>query len=151
MWPGVSFDYAGSHVLVTGGTSGIGESIARAYAAAGARVTITGTREHASDYPKDLSAFEYRRLHVEHPGEVDFVAGTLGTLDILVNNAGTVFPGGKSEYEPDVFEEAVRINLVGAYRMAHACHDKLAASRQPGGASMIGIASMTSLFGNETG
>ena len=88
-----------------------------------AHASPSPARASTPAYSKDLSAFEYRRLHVEHPGEVDFVAGTLGTLDILVNNAGTVFPGGKSEYEPDVFEEAVRINLVGAYRMAHACHD----------------------------
>jgi len=149
-WSGVAFDYRGAHVLVTGGTSGIGECIARAYLAAGAHVTITGTRETAAEYKKDLDGFEYRKLHVENAGEIDFLAGTLPALDILVNNAGSVFPGGKSEYEPDVFEEAVRINLVGAYRMAHACHDRLAASRLPGGASILGIASMTSLFGNET-
>ncbi len=40
----VSFDYRGTSVLVTGGTSGIGHAIATAFAAAGASVTVTGTR-----------------------------------------------------------------------------------------------------------
>ncbi len=43
----VSFDYAGAAVLVTGGTSGIGHAIAGAFAAAGASVTVTGTRAAA--------------------------------------------------------------------------------------------------------
>jgi NAD(P)-dependent dehydrogenase (short-subunit alcohol dehydrogenase family) len=147
-WPGIAFDYRGANVLVTGGTSGIGLGIARAYAAAGAHVTVTGTRASAADYDEDLGAFEFRRLRVEDSGEIEALAGSLAALDVLVNNAGAVFPGGRSEYEPDTFEEAVRINLFGAYRMAHACREKLALSRLAGGASVIGIASMTSLFGN---
>ena len=39
-----TFDFSGAHVLVTGGTSGIGHGIAHAFADAGADVTITGTK-----------------------------------------------------------------------------------------------------------
>ncbi|MBK8861044.1 MAG: hypothetical protein IPN48_09085 [Sphingomonadales bacterium] len=42
-WSNVTFDYAGAHVLVTGGTSGLGASIAQAYRGAGAEVIITAT------------------------------------------------------------------------------------------------------------
>ena len=45
----VTFDYSGAHVLVTGGTSGIGAATAEAYRNAGADVTITGTRGSAAD------------------------------------------------------------------------------------------------------
>jgi len=150
VWPNVTYDYRGVRVLVTGGTSGIGEGIARAYDAAGADVTITGTRPAVADYPdKDLAGFRYLQLDVRNAAGIEAVTRALPALDILVNNAGAAFPGGRSEYEPDVFEESLRINLAGAYRMAHACKDKLAASNLAGGASVIGLASMTSFFGNE--
>ena len=51
----LTFDFAGAHVLVTGGTSGIGHAIAHAFAAAGADVTITGTKPAAADYDADLA------------------------------------------------------------------------------------------------
>jgi NAD(P)-dependent dehydrogenase (short-subunit alcohol dehydrogenase family) len=148
-WTNPSYDYRGAHVLVTGGTSGIGGAIARAYATAGADVTITGTRALASDYDTNLRDFRYLSLDVRDNDAIDAVASALDGLDILVNNAGANSPGGRSEYEPDVFEESVRINLTSAYRMAHACKRHLVASRLAGGASVIGIASMTSFFGNE--
>ena len=53
MAAGVTFDFAGRHVLVTGGSSGIGLGIARAFEDAGAHVTITGTRISAADYDAD--------------------------------------------------------------------------------------------------
>lgn len=54
---GLSFDFGGTSVLVTGGTSGIGHAIASAFATAGASVTVTGTRASAAEYDTDLSAF----------------------------------------------------------------------------------------------
>ncbi|WP_156623814.1 SDR family NAD(P)-dependent oxidoreductase, partial [Mycobacterium sp. 852002-40037_SCH5390672] len=58
----VNFDFTGAHVLVTGGTSGIGNAIATAFAAAGAAVTVTGTRGSPADYPEtELGAFTYRQ------------------------------------------------------------------------------------------
>jgi NAD(P)-dependent dehydrogenase (short-subunit alcohol dehydrogenase family) len=149
-WSKVRYDYSGVRVLVTGGTSGIGEGIARAYAAAGADVTITGTRRSAAEYAdKDFAGLRYLPLDVRDAAAIGSVAAALPALDILVNNAGAAYPGGRDEYEPDVFEECLRINLAGAYRMAHACKEKLAASQLDGGASVIGLASMTSFFGNE--
>jgi NAD(P)-dependent dehydrogenase (short-subunit alcohol dehydrogenase family) len=140
-----SFDFSGARVLVTGGSNGIGLGIARAFAAAGARVTITGTRATAADYEHDLAAFAYAALDVRDAAAIARVAGELDGLDVLVNNAGanTVQP---SEWDPDVFEDAVRLNLVSAFRMASAAKPLLAKSALPGGASIVNLASMSSFF-----
>lgn len=143
------FDFTQANVLVTGGSNGIGEGIARAFAAAGANVHITGRAARATDYDKDLSSFHYHPLDVSDNAAIAALAGAIPELDILINNAGASLPGGRSEYEPDVFEEAVRINLTSTYRLAHAFLTQLSASRLPGGANIIGLASMSSLFGIE--
>lgn len=146
---GIEYNYRGARVLVTGGTSGIGLGIATAYAAAGAQVTITGTRESAADYDADLSAFSYKQLQVQDRSAIQSLAESLEGLDILINNAGASMPGGQDEWQPEVFEEAVRINLTSTFDLASACKEKLMASELPGGASILGIASLTSFFANE--
>lgn len=141
-----SFNFSGARVLVTGGSNGIGAEIAKAFNAAGSEVVITGTRATASEYEADLSAYEYRQLHLTDKKAVDALATSLERLDVLVNNAGGNFPGGKHEAAPDVFEESVAINLFGAYRLATGCKDMLAASSFEGGASVINLASMAAFF-----
>lgn len=142
------FDYRGARVLVTGGTSGIGAAIAAAYREAGAAVTITGTRAGAADYDEDLAGYRYLQLDIEDAAQVATVAAAQPQLDILVNNAGLALPSlGLDEYEPDVFARAVNMHLVSAYRMAKGCQNALSASKLAGGASIIGIASMSSYFG----
>jgi 3-oxoacyl-[acyl-carrier protein] reductase len=145
----LSFDYNGYKVLVTGGSNGIGAGIAAAYLAAGADVTITGTRASAADYDADLSGYTYLQMLATDKASIQATAEAIDALDILINNAGASLPGGKDEYDPDVFEEAVTINLTSNYRLAAALHNKLAASTVTGGASIVGMASMSSLFGIE--
>ncbi len=147
-WQNVSYNYRGAQVLVTGGTSGIGAGIAAAYRDAGAEVIITGTRQGPADYEEDLKGYRYLQLKLTDDAQIAAVAQALPKLDILVNNAGANFML-ENEYDPDIFEKGVRVNLTSAYRMSHALRDKLARSALPGGASVIGIASLTSYFGVE--
>jgi 3-oxoacyl-[acyl-carrier protein] reductase len=133
---------------VTGGTSGIGAGIAAAYREAGAEVTITGTRPGIADYEGDLTGYRYLQLSLTDKAQIAAVAGQLPRLDILVNNAGANFML-QNEYDPEIFEKGLQVNLASAYRMSHACRTKLAASKLAGGASIIGIASLTSFFGLE--
>lgn len=142
----IHFDFSGCRVLVTGGSSGIGAGIARAFRAAGARVVVTGRKAAAADYPSDLSGFAYHALDVRDGAAIAALAQEVGDLDVLVNNAGANLPGGRSEWEPEVFEEAVAINLFGAFRMALACRPALGRSRLDGGASIVNLASMSSFF-----
>jgi len=139
-----SYDYAGAKVLVTGGSNGIGAGIARAFLEAGAEVCITGRRASPADYERDLSGYTYHPLQMTDGTGIEALAGLLEGLDVLVNNAGANMPGGRSEWEPDVFEQSVAINLFGSFRMALACKPLLSASKLDGGGSVINMASMSS-------
>lgn len=142
------YDYKGAHVLVTGGTSGIGATAAEWYRESGAEVTITGTRGSASEYDVDLKGYRYLQMNVEDGASIDATAKALPKLDILINNAGMALPSlGLDEYEPEIFARAVNMLLIGAFRMARRTVDLIAESKIEGGGSIIGIASMSSYFG----
>jgi 3-oxoacyl-[acyl-carrier protein] reductase len=145
----VAYDFTGAQVLVTGGSNGIGLGIATAFAAADARVTITGTRDAADDYDHDLAAFEYRQCVMTDPEQIAALAAWFDGLDVLVNNAGQNLPRGKSEYDPDVFDEVVAVNLSAAFRLSQLCRPLLAGSSLAAGGSVVNIASMASFFGVE--
>ena len=146
---GVTFDFDGARVLVTGGSNGIGLGIARAFDDAGAQVTITGTRDSASDYEHDLGVFEYRQCLMTDHDAIDTLAASLDGLDVLVNNAGQNLPGGRSEWDPVTFEEVVAVNLFGSFRMATAVLPHLSESTLDGGANVVNLGSITSFFGLE--
>jgi NAD(P)-dependent dehydrogenase (short-subunit alcohol dehydrogenase family) len=137
----VSFDYSGHAVLVTGGSNGIGLAIARAFADAGAEVSITGTRAGTDDYDEDLSPFSYRQVMVEDSDAVDALIAATAHCDILVNNAGTAVRAPEA-YTTAGFEKNIQINLNSVFRLCQGLHDRL--KERPG--SIINIASMTSYF-----
>ena len=140
------FDYSGSRVLVTGGSNGIGREIASHFKRSGAEVLITGTRPSAEDYEHDLSGFEYHSLQLTDSENLESLAAGLGSLDVLVNNAGANLPGGRNEWEPDVFDEVVTINLTSAFRLSVACKPLLAKSSLDAGGCVVNLASMSSFF-----
>jgi 3-oxoacyl-[acyl-carrier protein] reductase len=143
---GISFDYSGATVLITGGSSGIGLACARNYHEAGAEVLITGRKVSAGDYDVDLTGLRYRQLDVADKEALYTLAASLSKLDILVNSAG----GAQGdEWQAENFEQSINVNLSSAFHLSTACKNLLAASEFPGGASVIGIASMTSYFGFE--
>ncbi len=141
----VAFDFSGAEVLVTGGTSGIGHAIAAAFRHAHASVHVTGTRPSIADYDTELDGFVYHPLEMTDAVAVERLGRSLATLDVLVNNAGANFPGGRDEWIPDVFDEALSVNLAGHFRLTTACHDALLHSSAPGGASVVNMVSMSAI------
>lgn len=143
-----AFNFSESRVLVTGGSNGIGLGVARAFAQAGALVTITGTRPNADSYDHDLSAFTYVQCVMTDRAGVEALAAGLDRLDVLVNNAGANLRA-RDEWDPDVFEESLTINLSSVFRLSSLCHPLLARSEAEGGASIVNVASLASFFGVE--
>lgn len=141
----VSFDFTGTAVLVTGGTSGIGHATAVLFRDAGAEVTVTGTRAAAADYDADLSGMAFHQLQVTDHDSVDALAQSFACLDVLVNNAGANFPNGLDESKPDGFDASVALNLTGPYRLTVGLYRALKASTAAGGASVVNLASVSAL------
>jgi 3-oxoacyl-[acyl-carrier protein] reductase len=108
--------------LVTGGSSGIGQGIAEALVAGGARVAITGRNKEKLDAA--ARALGAVAIHADVSKEADVlrtmqeVVATLGHLDILINNAG--LGAFKPLLEMDVagFERVFATNVTGAMLMA---------------------------------
>ncbi len=130
------------HVLVTGGTSGIGAGIARAFAAHGDRVTVTGATE--AEVARALAAEPGQQaqvLDVRDAAAVEAMVRGLGDLDVVVNCAGVIRRG--AEHDPVAFADTVDINLNGTMRVCAAAREGLKARR----GCVVNTASMLSFFG----
>jgi NAD(P)-dependent dehydrogenase (short-subunit alcohol dehydrogenase family) len=139
---GVSFDFGGRRVLVTGGTSGIGLGVARAFADAGAEVLVTGRRASAADYDRDLSRFAYRQAEMTDATSLDALAAGIDQLDVLINNAGSNLVT-RNEWNPDTFAEALQLLLTSAFRLSVGLKPVLVKSGIEGGGSIVNCASMS--------
>lgn len=139
------YDFTGTTVLITGGTSGIGYATAVTFRDAGAVVTVTGTKPNPGDYDVDLSAMTYRQLVFSDDAALDEVGRVVSSLDVLINNAGANFPGGLDEAKPDGFSASVELNLLGPARLTLVLHRALKASPANGGASVVMLGSMAAL------
>jgi short-subunit dehydrogenase len=126
----------GKVVLVTGGTGGIGQAVARALAGAGARVVLSGRSEEALRTvdlgeglsPAALIALDVRDAVAWERG-VAAVVRDLGALDGLVHNAGTLEVGPLETQSAGQLRAIVETNLLGAMLGCRAALPALRASR----------------------
>lgn len=113
--------------IVTGGASGFGEGIAKAYVAEGARVVVAdingdGARRVASELGASATAF---RCDVARAADVNAMVrhclDTFGVPDIVVNNAGVTHKNGPMlEVDEEAFDRVFAINVKSIYYMTQA-------------------------------
>ncbi len=139
----------GKVALVTGGSRGIGLAIARALAADGAHVAITGLHDgHLSAACKALEtagpgSVEALRADVKDYAAVEHAVAAIvsrfGGLDVLVNNAGIGVFAEIADMTPAQWNDVIATNLTGVF---HACHAAIPHLRKRKGAFIINISSL---------
>jgi len=146
-------DFSGLGVLVTGGTSGIGAAVARAFGDAGASVLLTGRNaerggEVAADIASDGGRAEFLAADIASDGVaghlVEAALDRFGRLDVLVNNAGIIHSGDAEETSDAHWAETLAVNLTAAFKMSRAA---IPAMRAQGGGAIVNIASDWALVG----
>ncbi len=130
------FDVSGKTVLVTGGTRGIGEMIARGFLDAGASVYISSRKADVGDaLAAELAAsgpcvFLEANLSTEEGCRAlaDEVARRESRLDVLVNNAGATWGAPMADYDEAAFERVLALNVKGVFHLTKFLRPLLEAS-----------------------
>ncbi|MBK4738732.1 SDR family NAD(P)-dependent oxidoreductase [Noviherbaspirillum pedocola] len=107
-------DFSGKTVLVVGGSSGIGNGIARAFQAHGAMVHAWGTRASVADYDgvngSDLTDLHYAQLDASDFDAIESYKPPFDRLDVLVLAQGIVLYK-RAEFEMPNFQRVLNVNL----------------------------------------
>jgi 3-oxoacyl-[acyl-carrier protein] reductase len=119
------FDLAGRRALVTGASGAIGGAIARALAARGARVALSGTRlEPLAALAAELEGSAVVPARLDSPDEVESLVPAaieaLGQIDILVNNAGITRDNLGMRMKDEEWDAVIAVNLTAAFRLTRA-------------------------------
>jgi glucose 1-dehydrogenase len=139
----------GKNVLVTGGTSGIGQAIAVRFAEYGANVAINYRRapEEAAETEQQVMACVNRvqqegvrdvlvQADVANEDEVvrmiEQTVDQLGGIDVLVNNAGIQISRPSEELSAEDFDRVLAVNLRGAFLCAREAIRSFLATETPG-------------------
>jgi len=135
--------FAGKRVLISGGTSGIGLCLAKAFARLGAETVATGAsrvRLEAARVDIKATAVRFEQLDVRDRKAVDSFVSEFDRLDVLINAAGIAKP--ENEYEEDGFLDVMDVNLNSVMRMSRAARPLLARSK----GAIVNFASMLSFI-----
>lgn len=136
-------------VFVTGGSSGIGESIVRRFVAQGARVAFVGRRaEPGAALEKALAGAKHPprfiRLDLRDIGALQAAirdaGATHGAIDVLVNNAADDERHTLADLTPDYWDDRVALNL---RHMVFAAQEAAKQMRTRGGGAIVNLSSIS--------
>ncbi len=145
--------------VITGGTRGIGFSIAKLFAENGAKVAIFGSRKETVD----SALAKLNEINAEwdvmglYPDITDYqaleaalaeVKIRFGKIDILVNNAGVSAREPIENYAPDAFKNIMDLNVTAVF---NGCKAVVPYMKENGGGSIINTSSMVAKYGQQSG
>lgn len=149
----------GKTVIVTGGASGIGKSIAEEYLNNGANVVVCDINPTVPEFNTSNGKIMYILTDVTKRDSVEFmvnkVISTFRRIDVLVNNAGINIPRllvdpkeahSKFELDEAVFDKVVNVNLKGVFFCTQAVAREMI---KKGSGVIINISSECGLEGSE--
>ena len=114
---------SGNTILITGGTSGIGLELAKAFRAKGSEVVVSGRREHLlKEIESKHSGIVGRRLDLADPSDIQRFANELiaerPELNVVVHNAGIMHDEALLVNDTSaVAEQTITTNLLGTMRL----------------------------------
>jgi len=139
---------AGKHVLVTGGSRGIGAAIARELRTHGASVTITGRDEKRLAHAATEIGAAYVVAEVSEQQQVAKAIAAAqkgsGRVDILVNNAGEAISASFLKTDAELWRKMLAVNLDGTFFFTQAA---LPAMLEAGWGRIVNVASTAGLTG----
>jgi short-subunit dehydrogenase len=111
---------AGSNVLLTGATGGIGQAIARALAARGGKLILTGRRIDVLEPLAQQLDARTAAVDLAEPAELERLVRESGDVDILVANAALPASGALDSFTVQEIDRALDVNLRAPIVLAHA-------------------------------
>lgn len=160
--PRLSSFYSAKHVLITGGSSGIGKELARILISAGASVTLVARNsDRLNTAAKELqppgeSTATAKRINVfsadcsEYAAVdamVDHVESQFGPIDVLINSAGSSSGGYFDTIDSSIISSQMDSNYFAQAYPAHAIFKRMAARRAGSICFISSMAGQTGVFG----
>ena len=145
--------------MITGGTRGIGYSIAAKFVEHGAAVAICGSKPETAQKAEEKLRAAYPEAKIlalspdlTKPDEVEAAVKTtvetFGRLDILVNNAGISARATLYDYDPAEFSKILDLNINAVFVCSQAAARVM---REQGGGVILNTSSMVSIYGQAAG